>query len=292
MNTFKLQPPTTSDAALKQIKSIPGVVYARESLKNRKHVLKSLVSSRERFQLYSVSTSYTADSVLVDKREETPEDNGKIYPQESDYVVIGSGIGGLCCAALLAKYGYSVTVLESHYLPGGCAHGFEIGGYSFDAGPSFFVGLTGAPGTSSNPLKQVLDVIGESVDCKQYNQWIVYSPEGTFPCVAGRDQYLDNILRQGGEEALKQWLQLEELLKPLQQAAALFPAAAVRADLGVLLTSSRFLGLELAKTGLVAGTLTGPFSAVVDKVVTNKWLRSFLDLECFVLSGMTAKDTL
>lgn len=28
------------------------------------------------------------------------------------------------------------------------------------------------------------------------------------------------------------------------------------------------------------------------QVVTNKWLRSFLDLECFVLSGMTAKDTL
>lgn len=31
---------------------------------------------------------------------------------------------------------------------------------------------------------------------------------------------------------------------------------------------------------------------MVDKVVTNKWLRSFLDLECFVLSGMTARDTL
>lgn len=25
---------------------------------------------------------------------------------------------GLCCAALLARYGYSVTVVESHYLPG------------------------------------------------------------------------------------------------------------------------------------------------------------------------------
>lgn len=42
----------------------------------------------------------------------------------------------------------------------------------------------------------------------------------------------------------------------------------------------------------MAGTLTGPFSAVVDKVVTNPWLRKFLDLECFVLSGMTAKDTI
>lgn len=36
----------------------------------------------------------------------------------------------------------------------------------------------------------------------------------------------------------------------------------------------------------------GPFSAVVDKHVTDPWLRSMLDLECFVLSGMLAKDTL
>jgi ribulose 1,5-bisphosphate synthetase/thiazole synthase len=36
---------------------------------------------------------------------------------EADYVVIGSGIGGLSAAALLSYYGYSVIVLESHYLP-------------------------------------------------------------------------------------------------------------------------------------------------------------------------------
>ena len=36
----------------------------------------------------------------------------------TDYVVIGSGVGGLAAAALLNYYGYSVLVLESHYLPG------------------------------------------------------------------------------------------------------------------------------------------------------------------------------
>ena len=36
-----------------------------------------------------------------------------------DYVVIGSGIGGLSCAALLTYYGYEVCVLESHDRAGG-----------------------------------------------------------------------------------------------------------------------------------------------------------------------------
>lgn len=38
--------------------------------------------------------------------------------------------------------------------------------------------------------------------------------------------------------------------------------------------------------------MQGPFSSVVDKHVTDPWLRRFLDLECFVLSGMEAKDTI
>lgn len=48
---------------------------------------------------------------------------------ETDVVVIGSGVGGLSAAAMLSRHGDSVTVLESHYLPGGVAHAFDIEGY-------------------------------------------------------------------------------------------------------------------------------------------------------------------
>lgn len=51
---------------------------------------------------------------------------------------------------------------------------------------------------------------------------------------------------------------------------------------GVVLTMARF-GPKLALTGLQAPKLTAPFAKVVDPVVTDPWLRSFLDLECFVL---------
>ena len=42
----------------------------------------------------------------------------------------------------------------------------------------------------------------------------------------------------------------------------------------------RFFGPGLLGAGLVAPRLTGPFSRVVDRVVTHPWLRAFIDLEC------------
>jgi all-trans-retinol 13,14-reductase len=55
-----------------------------------------------------------------------------------DAIVIGSGIGGLTSAALLANRGLSVLVLEMHYEVGGCATVFDRRGrnqgYQFDVG--------------------------------------------------------------------------------------------------------------------------------------------------------------
>lgn len=38
---------------------------------------------------------------------------------QTGVVVIGGGIGGLCCAAMLARYGYRVTLCEAHSIAGG-----------------------------------------------------------------------------------------------------------------------------------------------------------------------------
>ncbi|MBU2568891.1 MAG: NAD(P)/FAD-dependent oxidoreductase [Gammaproteobacteria bacterium] len=54
--------------------------------------------------------------------------------KDYDVIVIGSGIGGLTAAGLLAKSGKSVLVLESHDRPGGYAHGFRRKKYRFDSG--------------------------------------------------------------------------------------------------------------------------------------------------------------
>ena len=88
---------------------------------------------------------------------------------EHDVIVIGSGIGGLTAAALLAKRGLKVAVFEQHFLAGGyCTswergvrHGDERLTYVFDAGVHDVSGL-GERGGVRNMMRQ-LD-IEEEVD--------------------------------------------------------------------------------------------------------------------------------
>jgi all-trans-retinol 13,14-reductase len=51
-----------------------------------------------------------------------------------DYLVIGSGMGGMTTAALLAKLGKRVLVLEQHYVPGGFTHTFKRKRWQWDVG--------------------------------------------------------------------------------------------------------------------------------------------------------------
>lgn len=64
----------------------------------------------------------------------------KNIPTDIDTIIIGSGMGGLSCAAILARRGRKVLVLEQHEdVAGGGTHQFDLNGYRFDSGLHYTV---------------------------------------------------------------------------------------------------------------------------------------------------------
>ena len=206
---------------------------------------------------------------------------------DTEVIVIGSGIGGLSCAALLARYGFRVIVCESYSCPGGAAHAFERQGFTFDSGPSLYSGLS-AP--SANPLRQVLDAIGEELPCATYNTWGCCLPEGDFDTSVGAEQFCEVLGNLRGEGVIAQWQELQRVMEPLKSAAIAVPPAAMRFDWGAALTVGRFAPSFIGHAANVF-KLTGPFSRIIDNVVTDPFIRNWLNLLCFLLSGLPADGT-
>ncbi|KAL6328879.1 hypothetical protein AAG906_003896 [Vitis piasezkii] len=201
---------------------------------------------------------------------------------EADVVVIGSGIGGLCCAGLLARYQQDVLVLESHDRPGGAAHSFKIRDYEFDSGPSLFSGFQ-SRGPQANPLAQVLDALGESVPCANYDSWMVYIPEGEF------------LSRIGATEFFK------DAVLPMSAAAMALPPLSIRGDLGVISTAATRYAPSLLKSfvqmgpqgALGATKLLRPFSEIMDSLdLKDPFIRNWVDLLAFLLAGVKSNGIL
>lgn len=113
-----------------------------------------------------------------------------------DAIVIGAGIGGLVSAALLAKRGKSVLVVDMHYALGGCATVFHRGGraYEFDVG-LHYVGDCGVNGL----IPRILQGAGIN-----NIEWVEQDPEGfdlmqfpdfQFAMPRGYDRFRERLLQ-------------------------------------------------------------------------------------------------
>ncbi|KAK8987539.1 hypothetical protein V6N11_027287 [Hibiscus sabdariffa] len=220
---------------------------------------------------------------------------------EADVVVVGSGIGGLCCAGLLARYNQDVLVLESHDLPGGAAHSFEIKGYKFDSGPSLFSGFQ-SRGPQANPLAQVLDALGESIPCAKYDSWMVYIPEGEFLSRIGPTEFYKDLEQYASQNAVREWKKLLVFGSRHKTAAAMaLPPLSIRGDLGVLSTAATRYAPSLLKSFIGMGLqgafgapkLLRPFSEIMDSLeLKDPFIRNWVDLLAFLLAGVKSNGIL
>jgi carotene isomerase len=207
-----------------------------------------------------------------------------------DVIVIGSGIGGLTAGSLLARYGKSVVVCESHTIAGGAAHSFRRRGFEFDSGPSFYCGLTGA--NSLNPVKQVLDILGESLDAVGYDPLGHYHfPENTLPIYSDNSRYLQEVYKitpQGATE-LKSFI---DKMLPLYEAMRGIPAISLRTDWQIIPVLVKNYLPSLLKILPHLPLVQSSVGRVMDVTVKDSWVRRLIDLECFLLSGLKAHGTI
>jgi len=214
--------------------------------------------------------------------------------EETDVVVIGSGLAGLSCAALLSHCKTPVKVLESHDTPGGAAHTWERKGFHFESGPSLYSGFSSDE--SPNPLKNIFQIIEEEPEWIIYDRWGTVFPNGDkFAVKIGPEEFgqvLENA-EGGGDEAVAQFAELMERMNPISNAAQALTSMAIREDIGALATLGLRYPAELIETLKYGQVLNEPFGNIMKEMnITNKFVRNWLDMLCFLLQGLPAEGTM
>lgn len=215
--------------------------------------------------------------------------------EEWDCVVVGSGFGGLCCAAVLTAYGFRTLCLESHYAAGGVAHGFDCendaGVFRFDTGPSFYCGLSTTG--SLNPVKHALDAVGEHVKCVSYDRFCIDDlREGTVEVCEDESVTLRGVEAIAGADAARQLEAFYAAMRAMHRPMDV-PAIALRGDwrVGPVIVR-RWAKSMLALLPFVAD-IQRPVSRVMKRVgVKDVFVKRLLDTEAFLLSGLKTDATI
>jgi hypothetical protein len=216
---------------------------------------------------------------------------------EYDVVIIGSGMGGLSCGAISAKYGDKVIVLESHIKVGGSAHTFSRmhkgEKYSFEVGPSIFEGLDRA---SLNPLRMIFDILDEKMPVETYTGLGYWTPEGYWRFPIGSKQKFEDLLMEQAEDgpkAVAEWNALRDRLKTLGGSTTAVSLLNLRQDAGFLATTAGSLPFVLTHPDVFLD-LPLTFDSLhktVDQIVTDPFLRNFIDTMC-IFCGFPAKGAM
>ena len=113
--------------------------------------------------------------------------------EQWDAIVIGSGIGGLSVAAIMAKLaGKRVLVLERHYTAGGFTHTFRRPGYEWDVGVHY-IGEVSTPGKG---MRRAFDFITDGqLDWADlgdvYDRFII--DDRAYDFVKGRERWRETM---------------------------------------------------------------------------------------------------
>mgnify|MGYP001197937613 CR=1 FL=1 len=125
----------------------------------------------------------------------------EISRQCYDAIVIGSGIGGLCTAALLGLKGERVLILEKHFKIGGWTHTFRRKEYEWDVGIHYI----GQVHKEKSSIRKLFDLISNSKlewSSMDDNYDRIIFPDKSYDFTAPREKFIDDMISYFPKEEL------------------------------------------------------------------------------------------
>jgi all-trans-retinol 13,14-reductase len=122
--------------------------------------------------------------------------------QQYDVVIIGSGLGGLACGALLAREGYSVCVLERNKQIGGTLQTYARDKVIFDSGVHYVGGLD--KGQNLYRLFKFLGIMDKvkikKMDADMVDGIVIAGDPKTYRYAQGYERFIKNLVEDFPEE--------------------------------------------------------------------------------------------